>query len=237
MADLDKVWRTKIRPTMNAAPVLLPSRHVEAADAAATLPDHIVFRLGYVPFVVAEVVWDYIDSFVNAAAAGHRQEIKRTCRVLRSLRRDYQKYRSQWMNKQYLEGEEHNMLVFEDEARSVFNGYFLSMPNGICPDVRKALDQEDIYLLQAAHGCILTMIALERFVDKVCSEAEAACGEPWPNPIPTQTLMAVKAVMGCVGYIPFFKSFRKTKEMAIAHLLALMDGITCTPSTRMTVAQ
>lgn len=55
------------------------------------IDEDLLFRFGYVPFVIAEVAWDYIDTIFDLAYILKIKETRKVNRALKDLRSDYLK--------------------------------------------------------------------------------------------------------------------------------------------------
>lgn len=77
--------------------------------------DHeTLFRFGYVPFVIAELAWDYADTIITTASTLRLDFSKATCRRIRQLRIEYLRYRDVFIDSYFHDIEIENMYVFED---------------------------------------------------------------------------------------------------------------------------
>lgn len=67
----------------------LTTAPVRSAHLSEEIDEELLFCFGYVPFVIAEVAWDYIDTIFNLSAILGISETKKICRALKNLRSDY----------------------------------------------------------------------------------------------------------------------------------------------------
>lgn len=224
-AEIDRIWRTRILPDVRTGRTNLFRPRKEFDPLEQLLDQDTTFRLGYVPFVIAEVAWDYIDSFCEYAAAARTDRLRHLCRRLRALRHSYQDTRGEFLTAAHMKGEQNNMLAFEDEAGAVLSGYYLALPNSIPADVRAAMTTDAIELLQTAHGCTLIMDALHQYNDLISAEASRRVGHPVGNVVMPQTYAAADLMRKIVERVPLLPSFADTHRVAVAHLLRIMRDI------------
>lgn len=78
------------------------------------LDKETLFRVAYVPFVIAELVWDYADTVISISAGLRLYEARVLARKIRVLRADYDHWRSTIIDEAHHQSELDNMLVFED---------------------------------------------------------------------------------------------------------------------------
>lgn len=85
------------------------------------LSQEAIFSVVYVPFVIAEVAWDYIDSILDISAYLKIHETKRLCRAMKELRQQYDRDRYRIITDSCRESETENMIMFQDELKDFFS--------------------------------------------------------------------------------------------------------------------
>lgn len=78
------------------------------------LDSETLMRFAYVPFVVAQLAWDYADTIVDVASMLKLHPTKKLCRAVRELKRQYDRVRDEFTNHAHRDSEIDNMYVFED---------------------------------------------------------------------------------------------------------------------------
>ncbi len=100
-------------------------------DLSELLDQDTFLRFGYVPFVIAEVAWDYADTAIDIAILMRLSPTKKLCRCIRELRREYLGFKRKYFDSSHLDSEEDNMELFIDELSQFFNDRFHSYVDGL----------------------------------------------------------------------------------------------------------
>lgn len=87
------------------------------------LDSETLMRFAYVPFVVAQLAWDYADTIVDVASMLKLHPTKKLCRAVRELKRQYDRVRDEFTNYAHRDSEIENMYVFEDGVSDLFSLY------------------------------------------------------------------------------------------------------------------
>lgn len=129
------------------------------ADLTSLLTSEDLFRMAYVPFVVAGLVWDYVDSVLGLAAQMRIAELKPLCRAVRRLRADYDRQRSLFFDATHIAREQENMIVYEDGVADIMSLFLRNVKADIevhYPQLQPAYR----YLLSGVYQCVITLDAL-----------------------------------------------------------------------------
>lgn len=87
------------------------------------LDSETLMRFAYVPFVVAQLAWDYADTILNETCILRLHQTKKLCRAVRELKRRYDIVRDEFTNHAHRDSEIDNMYVFEDGVGDLFSLY------------------------------------------------------------------------------------------------------------------
>lgn len=173
-----------------------------------------LFRFAYVPFVIAQLVWDYADTILDISIRLRIHETKRLCRAVRELRREYDQIRAPYIDKKHQKSEEDNMLMFEDGVRGIMSQMVLNLSFDLkseYPDI----DSEYLMLLIAVYECDITLRALllytERQRQMVAKKIDRTVGRILPRPI--YNLKDI--VIEFVGDKPVSQKFSELKQKYI----------------------
>ena len=97
--------------------------HQNELKLSQILDSETLMRFAYVPFVVAQLAWDYVDTVVCVSGMLNIKATKKLCRAVRELKREYDLVRSPYVNDAHRHSEEDNMYVFEEGAKDLFDLY------------------------------------------------------------------------------------------------------------------
>lgn len=138
----------------------------------SVLSEKATFAITYVPFVIAEVAWDYADTAIELAILIHNPSTRPICREIRELRQKYDHGRYRFINSQWRKSETENMIMFQ----SVLDDYFGDIyrkSTAIMTAEYPNLDADGISLLASAYLCVSVIKGLKRYAaaqEKVLSD-------------------------------------------------------------------
>lgn len=124
-----------------------------------------LFRFAYVPFVIAELVWDYADTVILLAKRLRQPATRRLSRAIRDARADYDRQRRRYIDAAHRHNEVENGYVFEEATSRITAQMTLNLRLDIgreYPD----LGEDSRNLLQAVYQCHITSRALLRYLDR-----------------------------------------------------------------------
>lgn len=175
------------------------------------LDSETMMRFAYVPFVIATLAWDYADSILNMAAYLRIQEVKKLCRSVKELKKDYDYLRAPYIDQAHQESEENNMYIFEDGVNDVFNLYLANIGFDIKSEYPD-LDNEYVTYLKAIYQCHIVLKSIFRYAQIQTDKVEKIVGHKIGDIIPTQLRRLDTLVMAFVGDKPVSKKFEKQQE-------------------------
>lgn len=139
------------------------NRKISLEEINRKIDKETLFLFAFVPFVIADVAWDYADSCINLAILMRLQPTKMLCRRIRELRREYDRKRSM-IDRAHREIETENMIAFQEDYKQYFselNNSIVSQVDeqypGQCSDCRM--------MISAAYSCAVVLRALFKYVD------------------------------------------------------------------------
>lgn len=137
-------------------------REVTMEEIKTKIDRETLFLFAYVPFVIAEVAWDYADSCLNMAVLLRQRELKPLCRAIKELRRDYDRIRQRTIDRQHREIENEQMIMFQEDYKEFFSKLHLNIDlqvnkehPGLCTDSRM--------LISAAYSCAVVLRSLFKY--------------------------------------------------------------------------
>lgn len=123
------------------------------------LSEEEAFSITYVPFSIAEVAWDYVDSIFNFVQYMRLEETKKLCRSIRELRREYDRKRFKVIDDSMRQSEISNAILFQEELKDFFGAMHKKFNDSMrvsFPD----LDYDHVMMLSAVYGCDTVLDAL-----------------------------------------------------------------------------
>lgn len=181
-------------------------------------------RFGYVPFVIAEVVWDYADTCIDLAIIMGITETKVLSRKIRELRRDYVSYKARYLDSAHLDSEQENMEVFIESMSDYFNRLFFSYKNDVMK-LYPELTDESKQLVAEVYLCRLVIKALYKYVSMITRKVEKLVGHSVGSILPTHISQLSQLVIEFVGDSPLTEEVLKKQEMFVDALVNHINSI------------
>lgn len=176
-----------------------------------------LFRFSYVPFVIAELVWDYADTvIIQAQIIGNPATVKLS-RAIRNARSEFVSMRRPYVigdaNKRQLE----NGYMFEEGVGHITK----QMLSNIRIDIQKEypeLEENHRNLLVAVYQCHILSKALLRYMAKQKSDTEKRIGYPIGDIMPKPYYLMDKLIPEFIGDKPCSDEFKKLMKQYIETL-------------------
>lgn len=197
----------------------------EEIKLSQVLDSELLMRFAYVPFVVANLAWDYADSILLTVQVMKIDATKKLCRAVKQLKRDYDRIRSEYVNSAHSQSEEDNMYVFEDGVHDILKLYFVNIE----ADIRSAypdLKEDYIILLKAVYECHIILQCIYEYVKKISEKVEQIVGHKIGDVLPPQLRRLDTLVLAFVGDKPITDKFakqQKTYAQTLANRMFLID--------------
>lgn len=128
-------------------------------------------RFAYVPFVVAQLAWDYADTIVDVSSMLKLHPTKKLCRAVRELKCQYDRVREEFTNHTHRDSEIDNMYVFEDGVSDLFSLYLKNIEF----DLKKeypGLGEDYINYLLAVYQCHIVLQSIYRYCEMMKEKVE-----------------------------------------------------------------
>ena len=158
------------------------------------LDEETLLRLGYIPFCIGELVWDYADTVITLCAMMKIDGTKKMSRAIRGYRREYLQERAEYVTAAQRDNEVSNGLVYE-EAVSDITGQMLV---NVKADIRAQypdLSDDYLQLLVATHQCDVLCKALIRYVETISAKVEGIVGHKIGCVLP-RSVFGLSALIG-----------------------------------------
>lgn len=200
----------------------------EKEKLAAQLGEDGLFRFGYVPFVIGELVWDYADTVVDLASLMKLSKVRPLSRVIRNLRADYLRLHNSFVDQQHHDSEVRNMYVFEENVKQIFELYIVNLKCDLSREYPD-LSSESITFLTAVYQCWVVLKSLLLYASKQSEKVARIVGHPIGNIIPIQLRKLADLILVFAGDSPASKRFEKEQEKYIQTLATQIALVELTP--------
>lgn len=167
-----------------------------------------LFRFAYVPFVIAELVWDYADTVIIMSQQLGNTATRRLSRVIREARREYDSLRYRFIDKDQRERELKNGYVFEQATKRIMSQLVLNVRINISAEYPN-LDEDSRELLLAVYQCHITSRALLRYLDWQSAKVSKRIGHSIGKMLPPSYYVMDKLIPEYIGDKPASERFRK----------------------------
>lgn len=194
-------------------------------DIAKSLSKQDIFRFTYVPFVVAELVWDYADTVLIFSKQIGKSETKRLARAIKEARKEYRSVRFSYCIGDQQKRLEENMLVFESALMPVIKQMTLNLT---C-DIRKQypdLLEPTFNLIHAITECNIMSSALLKYVYRQAEIISRKTGVAMTNPLPKSFMIMHKLIPEFYGDKTFSERFGKLRKLYVDILATKMGLVT-----------
>jgi hypothetical protein len=183
-----------------------------------------LFRFAYVPFVIAELVWDYADTVIIMAQNIGNPATRRLSRAIRNARTEYDRLRHQYIDESNRKREIENGYVFEEATKQIT----AQMVNNVRNDIKSEypeLNVESRDLLLAVYQCHITSKALLRYLDRQSVMIAKRVGHSIGKMLPPSYYVMDKLIPEFIGDKPASVQFRETMNKYIEQFANEMDTI------------
>lgn len=178
------------------------------------LDDETVYRFAYVPFVIAELAWDYADTVIDYAVTLKQDYTKKLCREVREMRREYDSFRSPYIDALHRQSELENMYVFEDGVRENINLYLINLRGDLKREYPE-LEGDSLRFLEAVYLCHVTLASLFRYVAIQTGKVENIAGKAIGGILPKELSGLDRTILKFAGNKPASESFIKQQEQYV----------------------
>lgn len=174
-----------------------------------------LFRFAYVPFVIAELVWDYADTVLCLAHGIH--ETRKLCRAIKNARKEYDTLRRQYIDENNRKREIENMYVFEDGVNRITRQMLLNIDIDIKSEYPDLLP-ESRDLLVAVYQCHVLSRALITYTNREAVKLEKRLNQRVGNILPPTYYVMDKLIPEFFGDKP---ASQRLKDLIAQYIKSL----------------
>ena len=162
------------------------------------MPRDLSFRVAYVPYVIANIAWDYADSIRLQAAQLKLRSVAKLSRAIRDLFDDYEAFRKSIIFATYRQREAEHAEIFQDG----YSDYFSKLYRDLSEQVQYTyprLRADNVAFLATVYMTIVVLQALIRYwqwADDTIEQYTGIGGEP---SLPRQVKQLNKLVWEYLG--------------------------------------
>lgn len=179
------------------------------------------FAINYVPFVIAELAWDYADTITQLSAnLKLGKEAKRLSREIYSLRQEYNSCRTPDIGKKRHNSEVENMYIFEDGTQGITDKLIANLRCRL-----HSFDKASALYLMAVWQCEIMLRALFRYCRRIVDKISAKENHEIDNPLPEHVSSLLAIVTACQKVIsdaPDIEDIKKQYIEVYANQIALV---------------
>lgn len=162
------------------------------------LDSETLMRFAYVPFVVAQLAFDYADTIVDVASMLKLHPTKKLCLAVRELKRQYDRIRDEFTNHAHRDSEIDNMYVFEDGVSDLFSLYLKNIEFDLKSEYPDLGEDYRNYLL-AIYQCHIVLQSIYRYAEMQKAKIENIVGHQIGDVLPNELRRLDILVMAFVG--------------------------------------
>lgn len=189
------------------------------------LDSETLMRFAYVPFVIATLAWDYVDTILTLSKMFGIKNVKPISRSVRQLKRDYDILRARYIDSIHSKSEENNMYVFEDGVNDVFKLYLVNIELDIkrkYPD----LSEDYIMYIKAIYQCHIVLKSLYKYVEIQTKNVQNIVGHTIGDILPKELRKLDSLVMAFIDDKSISKDFeiqQDTYAMTLANRMCSIE--------------
>lgn len=143
---------------------------------AGLVDDDTFFRYWYLPYVITDLFFDYVDSVLDQASLLRIEETKKECRKIRELHKDYEYLKSRYIDHRHRTSESEHMELFIDGFKKEFNAEY-DLIRWKVSNKRKDLDSEMQTFIASAYMSIVVYQTVREY----CLESDKVIAKVWSN--------------------------------------------------------
>lgn len=204
-----------ITPFKKELPALKP---VTSEELVSKVDKETLFLLGLIPYVIAEIAWDYADSCVNIAAIHKFKEHKASCRQIRALKTSYERNHSRHSVENMRSVELDNMLKFQEDYADFFEKLHSEIKREIS-QVSQSKSKDLVMLEVCAYSCIVAVSATRKYTETIEAKVEKMLGRPLGGTLVTKEIVELSKVCKTILGISKLPAFIDTFSSALSEYL------------------
>lgn len=178
-----------------------------------------LFRFAYVPFVIAELVWDYADTVIIMARdrSLNASATRKLSRVIRNARNDYDYLRRRYIDESNREREIENGYVFEKAVKRITDQCLLNVRLDL-KDEYPQLNEASEMLLLSVYQCHILSKALLLYISRETAKVSKLIGLSVGDILPQGYYVMDKLIPEFIGDKPASDKFKKLMKQYIESL-------------------
>lgn len=212
------------------------TREQGIAQIKSTLTQDELLRFGYVPFVIARLVWDYTDTIKDICIQMRLTETKRLTRAVRQLKADYDRRRLPYIDRQHEDSESRNMLVFEEAIDEHTRLFFVNLRCAVEREYPE-LTPEYRHLIYAVYQCRAMLRACLLYAERQRARIGEKMGWELNSMLPPQVKALEPIVIAFAGDKALSQEWDKTESQFVNTFATQIGLIQLTDSNASATAQ
>lgn len=124
------------------------------------VPENLLSEWSFKLYALCNLAWDYVDTLCDQCSIMKLGETKSLCRMVRSLRREYERFRAPFMTGDSNNFEIEHGLRFEEHVREDFKEFMDSIEG---PVNSLDLKEEHRLLVIATYRCMVVLDAIKEY--------------------------------------------------------------------------
>lgn len=174
-------------------------RPLHPDDLLNGLDRQTLVSFAFVPYVAAEIAWDYADTCINLATVMRLKATKPLCRRVRELRNSYQQHRCRFIDERHQDAETDTMIAFQEANKDYFAKLRINIQTLVERD-HPGLNADSLTLLCSAYTCAVVLKATVRYMDIVEAKVVKTLGrELGGSPIAKEIKELSKIILQFAG--------------------------------------
>lgn len=127
------------------------------------LSEDAIFSITYVPFVIAEIAWDYADTILDIAVMMRLHETKKLCRAIKDLRIEYNRKRFEIIDDNWRKSETENMIMFQETLSHEYFGKIYGTFKDELMQTYPELETNSVMLIASVYCCKTIIAGMMRY--------------------------------------------------------------------------
>lgn len=184
-----------------------------------------LFRFSYVPFVIAELVWDYADTVLYCAQQLGNPITRKLSRVIRKARFEFERERRPYVDDEAQERQLDNGYMFEDGVKHITDQMLVNIKIDIQSEYPE-LEGNSRDLLISVYQCHILSKALLLYMKRQNAQVEKKIGGKVGDILPKSYYVMDNLIPEFVGDKPLserFKGLMKTYISTYATQIGLIE--------------
>ncbi|MCM1076277.1 MAG: hypothetical protein NC411_02830 [Bacteroides sp.] len=174
-----------------------------------------LFRFSYVPFVIAELVWDYADTVIIQAEFLGNQLTRKLSRAIRQARAEFVRERQPYVDEDSQERQMDNGYVFEDAVKHITDQMLMNIKIDITKEYPE-LEENSRDLLIAVYQCHILSKALLLYMSRQKAQVEKMVGHKIGDILPKSYYRMDMLIPEFIGDKPLSPKFEELKKQYIS---------------------